>query len=224
MWHFGKYGLVGNSMYTIFMQMDIFFVSSIAGFAWVAAYSVAKTFNRVFDMMTGVIQMFLLPFSSKAGAEGNTSGLVTVAEKTICFSFIALLPCFIVMFFFPQPFLHLIYKGKYDDAAPIMRVLSLFALILPVNAVIGSYLQGLGKVREGFISGVVLVCISVPLYYFLTPVWGAVGTAAGLVTGFLITTIGLVIYLRTFAPITLKGVLLRVGDIRNFLIKFLSRS
>src|SRR5712692_36851 len=101
-WNFGKFTFLGNTMYSLFSQMDVFFVSSFVGVVAVATYNAAKIFTRLFDMLSQVLQMLLVPFSSKAHSERDTTKLTVAAEKTICFSTLLLLPLVLVMFFFPE--------------------------------------------------------------------------------------------------------------------------
>jgi O-antigen/teichoic acid export membrane protein len=107
--NFGKYSFGGNAVYTVFSQLDVFFVSSSAGVVGVAIYNVAKIFNRLTDMLAQVLQMFLVPFSSKTYAKGELDNLQVTAEKAICFSTLLFLPVFVVLFFFPEWVLQLLY-------------------------------------------------------------------------------------------------------------------
>jgi len=164
-------------------------------------------------MVTQVIQMFLIPFSAKAFAKGDTAALTTVLEKTICFSAIILLPLFLLFFFLPEQFLHLLYHGKFDAAAPTLRVMAWMSFLVPWASPAASYLLGLGKVRAGFLSSVALMAISLPLYYFLTPILGAQGTALGLIIAFSIVTVGLMLYLHTLVPYRIARIFMRVSDV-----------
>lgn len=215
-WHFGKYTFGGNAMYAIFSQLDIIFVSSLAGVLAVAVYNAVRILTRLFDIFSQVIQMFLIPFSSRAYAQHETEKLTIAAEKTICFSTIILLPVFAVMLLFPEPLLHILYKGKYDAGAPILRVFGFLALIIPWNAVVTSYLTGIGRVKEGFYAGVVLVAIALPVYALLTPKLSGLGTSLGLVVALLIVTLILVRYLRRIVPLEPLNVLRRSVDAWSF--------
>src|SRR5262249_20636934 len=205
-WNFGKFTFLGNVMYSVFSQFDVFFVSSYAGVFVVAGYNAAKITLRIFDIVSQVIQMFLIPFSSKAYAREDMKTLTVTAEKIICFSLVGLLPVFIVMFFFPEQLLHVLYRGKYDQAASVVRILSFFSIIVAWNAVIASYLVGTGKVKEGFYSGVLLVVIATPLYFILTAAYGAVGAAISLVGSQLLVTLALVYYARSFISLKIWNI------------------
>lgn len=212
MWNFGKYTFGGSVTYILFSQMDIFFVTSIAGIVAVATYNAAKVLTRLFDMVAQVLQMFLIPFSSKAHAKRETDKLTSVAEKSICFAMLVLIPVFIAMFFFPELILHLLYKGKYDSGASIVRVFGFLAFIVPWSTVAGGYMVGIGKVKEGLYSGVALLGIALPAYMLLTPVAGALGTSIGYVASYLFMTLVLVNLLKPQVHLKIFGVLNRVED------------
>ncbi|HLX11901.1 MAG TPA: oligosaccharide flippase family protein [Bacteroidota bacterium] len=217
MWDFGKFAFWGAAFYTLYSQMDVFFVSSFAGILAVAPYSVAKLFTRLFDMLAQVVQMFLIPFSSKASSQENIEKLRATAEKAICFSTLIFLPVFVVMFFFPGPLLHLLYGGKFDSAATTMRVFSFLALIIPWNAVAAAYIVGMGKVKDSFYITIGMVICAFVAYAALTPRLGGVGAASGLVIVFFGVTAYTVHYLNRFVPIRITGVAKRVIDVRLFL-------
>ncbi|MGA2625199.1 MAG: oligosaccharide flippase family protein [Bacteroidota bacterium] len=216
MWHFGKYTFGGSSIYIVFSQLDVFFVTSFAGIVAVAMYQAAKVMTRLNDVLAQVLQMFLIPFSSKGFAREDTEKLTVAAEKAICFSTLLFLPVFLAMFFFPEVILHLLYKGKYDDATAVVRVLSFLALTVPWNGVVTSYMVGMGMVRQGLYASIALLGIALPAYALLTPAWGPVGTSIGLVGSFFVITVALVIYLRRFIPINLLNVLKRTEDAWTF--------
>lgn len=216
-WNFGKFTFLGNAMYSAFSQMDVFFVSSFAGIVAVATYNAAKNFTRLFDMLSQVLQMLLVPFSSKAHSEQDTKNLTIAAEKAICFSTLLLFPVFFVMFLFPEQLLHLFYKGRYDQGTSIVRILSLLAFIVPWNAVAGSYLVGIGKVKQGFYYGAALAAVSLATYAILTPRLGALGTSIGLVLSSLLSAVALVKFIRHFIPLDIWNVVKRTGDVGAFI-------
>ncbi len=222
LFQFGKYLFGANAIYAVFSQFDVFFVSSYGGFVAVATYNVAKIFNRIFDMLSQVLQMFLLPYSSKAVAKGDTTALLTTAEKAICFSLLLLLPVFLAMLLVPEWILQLLYHGRYQDAAPLMRIFAFLALIVPWNGVTSNYLVGLGKVKQGFYLGFVLFILALLFYAMLTPSYGAMGTATGYVAALGVTTMILYLYTKKFIPLRVFNVLLRVKDVGAFVKKKLS--
>lgn len=222
LWHFGKFTFLGTTNYLIFSQMDILFVSTFAGILAVATYTAAKIFMKFFDMLNQVLQLFLIPFSSRAHAQNDIPRLTSTAEKAICFSMLVALPVLVVMLIIPGLTLHIIYSGRYDQGASIVRVLALLGLIYPWNAVISSYITGMARLNQILTASVLLIVIAVPCYLLFTPIMGGAGTALGLVAGFLITTFYIYHDIRKVIPITVKGVVMRVNDVWSFAISKVS--
>jgi O-antigen/teichoic acid export membrane protein len=199
--------------------MDVFFVTSLGGPAAVATYYNAKLFTRAFDLHSQVLQMFLVPFSSKLTARGSAKELLDVIEKSICFSIILLLPVCFIMLAFPGPLVHMLFKGKYDDAIPIVRVFSVLALLVPWTGVIVSYLIGSGKVKRALYIGALQLVLAAAAYLLFTYLYGAVGTSIGFVLTFGVVTALLVRSVKREIPLTLLSVLRRTADIREFIRK-----
>jgi O-antigen/teichoic acid export membrane protein len=216
-WRFGRFTFGGTAFYAVFAQLDVFFVSAHGGLVAAATYNAAKVFMKVFDLVNQVVQMFLIPFSSKRSAAGETAALRTAAEKTIAFSTIALLPVFLVMAFFPEQILRLLYAEKYVQGAWIVRILSLMALVTPWGAVTSSCMVGVGKVQAGFWMSIVLVVLSTPLYALLTPLFGGAGTILGYVIAIVAVTAVSARVLRPMLPLEPRAVARRWRDVREFL-------
>ncbi len=218
-WEYGKYTFGATSIYTLFTQADIFFVGSVVGLVGVATYNAAKVLTRVFDMLVQVIQMFVLPASSKLHAEGKTEDLRTVAEKSIMFSTLLLIPVFLVMILFPSTILSLLYKGRYVEGAPVMATFAFLAFIYPVNAVCVSIIQGIGHVKYSFkVSGILLV-LAAACYPLLVPAYGIVGAAMAYVAVMAIMTVIVAVYVRRIVGFTVGGIVARTSDAVNFVMK-----
>jgi len=217
MWRLGKFMFAGGVTYTLFVQMDVFFVTMFLGPVAAATYYNGKIFTRMFDLLAGVLQMFLVPFSSKAFRRNDREQLTAVAEKSICFSLLALLPVCIVMLFFAQPILHFLFDGKYDDAAPVMRILSVLAIIVPWNAVAVGYLTGAGNVKRGLYASIGLIVIALPMYALLTKFFGMIGASIALVSAFSVISVWLVFQLKQVILLRFWNVLKRVKDVREFI-------
>jgi O-antigen/teichoic acid export membrane protein len=217
LWRFGRFTFGGTTLYSVFSQLDVLFVSSYGGLVAAATYNAAKVFMRVFDLASQVVQMFLIPFSSKRSSSGDTADLRTAAEKTVAFTTIALLPVVLAMALFPEQILRLLYAEKYVQGAWIVRILSVLGLVTPWSAVSSSCLLGAGRVREGFWMAVGLVAIAIPLYVLLTPQFGGTGTMLGLVTAITIVTFWAVRVLRPLVPLRIVAVARRWRDVAEYI-------
>jgi lipopolysaccharide exporter len=213
---YGLYSLGGMASYFTSTKADTFVLSAFFGPVQVALYNAAKVFTRIFDMATQVIQMLVLPASSRLSSRGDDPSLKDLVEKSLLFATLGMVPVCAVMLAAPEPLLALIYGGRYADAATLLRIISPMALVVPVLAIGSSVLMGLGEARAGFVLSVQTLVVSLAAYYLLVPSWGTVGAAWGFVLAAFIMTVITVVFLRRFVTVTARGVLGRMRDISAF--------
>jgi O-antigen/teichoic acid export membrane protein len=216
MWNYGKYNFGGNALYTVYSQMDIFFVSSIIGLSAVAVYNAGKMFTRLYDILSQAAALFLIPYSSKWYARKDIHALTTVAEKSICFASLIMIPVFVAYFVFPDGLLALMYHGKYNDAASTLRIFSFVALVVPWNALLGSYVIGTGKVRGGFFASIFHVTVAIACFSIGIRAFGIEGAATSYLATTLVLSVTLWIYLKRTIPFTVKGILNHLPDVWIF--------
>ena len=217
MWRYGRYTFGGAATYSLYSQMDVLFVSSYAGLVAVATYNAAKILTRLFEMVAQVLQMFLVPFSSRASAKGEIDNIRVIAEKSICFSTVFLLPVSLAMLLVPETILHFLYNGKYDNGALILRVLGLLGLAIPWNAAIVSILAGIDKIKQSFYFNIGLLALSGIGYFLLTPLLGAYGTSIAMVGSFTVITVMLVAFVQHLIPLRFLNVVRRASDMQKYL-------
>jgi len=215
-WRYGKYSLGGNISYLVYAKADTFILAAFTGPIQVAVYSSAKVFTRIFDMVTQVIQMFLLPGVSLLASRGEQRNLKAAVEKSILFSTVGMVLVMIPMLVLAGPLVAILYSGRYPDAVPILQVFMLMSLAIPAFAIGSSVLMGLGEVRASFILGMQMLVVSVVAYLVMIPWLGAVGAALGVVIASYIMAWIALERVRRHIPFTVPEVLARWGDIRVF--------
>ncbi len=216
MWEYGKYSVGGIISYLGYTKADTFIVSIVGGPIQVAVYNSAKVFVRVYEMVNQVIQMFLLPATSRLSSKGEWSSLRSLVEKSILFSTVGMLPIFLLFLVFPSVWLTILYQGKYSEAIPLLQIFSLLSFVVPLLSIESNVLMGLGEVRANFIVGLEMLGLALLSYAICIPWIGTPGAAIG----YLLTTclVALILVVRTnrFVPITARGVLKKSRDIRMF--------
>jgi O-antigen/teichoic acid export membrane protein len=216
MWHYGRYALGGTVSSTLYAKADIFLLSSFGGPIQVALYNSVKVFTRLYEKVTQVIAMFVLPGVSLLSSKGESRSLVALVEKSTAFLTIAMIPVFVVFLFLPAPLIETIYQGKYLDGIPIMRVFAFLAFFVPIMGIATNALMGLGEARLGFRLSVHLLIGSLVACLILIPLFGAIGAAiAYIVVSFYVAILSTA-YLRRFVPMTLAGVMSRKSDLWHF--------
>jgi len=226
-WDYGKYSVGGNFSYLVYSRADTFLLAMFTGPIPVAAYNSVKVFTRVYEMVTQVTQMFILPATSRLSVLGEKRSLKVMVEKSILFFTVAMVPIFLLFLIAPPLLLDILYRGKYMEAIPTLQVFSILALIAPLLAIGSSVLMGLGEARVSFILGAQMLGISLLLYLVLIPLWGGTGAALGYVFSSYITAWLTVSKMNRFIPVTAGEVLRRHADmasfVKNRLVRFLAR-
>lgn len=223
MWDYGKYSLGGLVSYFVYSKADTFILSSFAGPEQVGVYTSAKVFTRVYDMVTQVVQMFVLPASSRLAGRGDLQSLKDLVEKSITFLTVLLIPVFLLFLVFPHLLVKILYSGRYGEAIPLLQVFSLLTFCIPIVAVATNTLMGLGHARLSFVLSLQILVASLVIYFILIPLFGTMGaTIAYVLSSFILAWIS-VRKMALFVPTTFGEVVRRTNDIRLFVRSRMAR-
>lgn len=214
---YGTFAMGGVVSYLFTTKADTLFLSAFAGPVAVAVYNAAKVFTRVFDMIPQVVQMFVLPATSRLSSRGEEHALQALGEKAVSFTTIATFPVLLVFLLAPGLLMDTLYSGRYQDAVPVLRVFSLLGIVVPLYAVASSILMGLGKAKAVFKLGLQMLVLSLAGYLILIPLFGAVGAAAAYTAASAIVALTTRHRLGAHVPLTIVNILRREADVRNFL-------
>jgi O-antigen/teichoic acid export membrane protein len=215
-WLYGKYALGSTVSYLVYTKADTFLLAGFTGPVQVAVYNSAKTFTRAFEMVTQVVQMFIVPASSRLSSRGEHRSLTALVEKGILFVTVGTIPFFLVFFFGPGLLVDVLYNGRYSEAVPLLRIFGLLAFVVPLLAVGSNLLLGLGEAKRGFMLGLHMLWISMAAYLVLIPRFGALGAAIGMVIATAALAALTTWKIHKLVPVSFRGVLARFKDIRTF--------
>ena len=222
-WNYGKFSFGASSMYALFTQGDSFVIASILGPVSVALYNAARVFTRIFDVILQVIVTFLVPTSSRLSSQKNSVELIALAEKSTFVFMAGVLPISVLLCLFAPEILSVFYRDRYAEAVPLLRILALSGLAVPLIGVASSFLFGIGKVYEVFITSLINTIIAILLFAVGTYMWGVNGAAWTMVFVSLFTafTYGFTLIRFANVPLRVKSIVLRYRDAVNFVRKLL---
>lgn len=217
-WDYGKYSLGSGLAANAYNYIDSFIISSILGTLSVAIYNAAKVFIRAFDVYVQVIQMLVIPVTSRLSSQNRQEDLHAVIEKSLLFFSLAVLPIVAGLLIFAPQILSLFYGTKYAEAVPVLRLLALVGIALPWFHVLASLYQGLGRIRESFYLSLGNCLIAVFCLMFFAMVFGITGVALAMVATTLFSALSwhllLTHYIRFELAVT--SVLKRFRDLKSF--------
>ncbi|MBS1912188.1 MAG: polysaccharide biosynthesis C-terminal domain-containing protein [Bacteroidetes bacterium] len=200
-------------------QGDILILKRFASSAVVGNYDAAKRFFRGFEALRDAAVLLIYPAVAKLAAERRRDELVKLVEKMIGFMATAVVPIVLVIWLGPADMLFAwIYKGKYDSAAMIFKVLSLAALVLPFS--MNTYVLGaLSEARQYFRVTFVSAILAVVAMWIFVPMLGGEGAALGVVVSYLSLAILATRSVLRTVPFTITGALGRWRDAFNFVAR-----
>jgi len=216
MWEYGTYSLGGIASYLVYSKADTFILAAFTGPLQVAVYNSAKVFTRVFDMITQVVQMFVLPAVSRLASQGDHTRLKALVEKAILFSTVLMIPVLLLFLLGPGLLVQVLYNGRYAGAIPMLQILALLSFVVPLLAVGSNALMGLGHARVNFVLGLQMLAVSIAAYLLFIPLFAGIGAAIGLAVASYVMAWMTTARLNREVPLSLRGVLRRGNDIKMF--------
>jgi O-antigen/teichoic acid export membrane protein len=213
---FGKYSFgagVGNFFYA---QIDTFLIGYFYAPIQVAVYAAGKIIFRFYNIVSQATQVVLLPLISRLDVTGQREELRTLAEKAICFLFLALLPFHLLFFAGSEVILDMIYHGKYNNAAPILRWLVLGAIFLPWGTVGSNVQLGMGQPKVSFLFVGLVAVFNIFANLLLLPAIGLSGAAVATALTMMFGAVLQTLYMRRAIRLRWRGIWQRRLDALNF--------
>jgi len=124
-------------------QVDTLAVAHFLNPLSAATYGAAKIFYTGITMVTTGLTMVVLPASSRIAAS-KEGGLGRLYRRALLLAYALLLPSVAVLAVAVRPILHLFFGSRYADAAPIVRMFCLAALVIPVSSITDAVANGAG--------------------------------------------------------------------------------
>jgi O-antigen/teichoic acid export membrane protein len=223
LWHYGKYAIGGAASQMLYTRIDSFVLAAFTGPVAVAVYNAAKIVTRIFEMLNQVVQMFVLPATSRLAHEGNTASLRSLVEKILFATVAGMLPVALILVAGAPVMVHVLYGTRYGEAVALLQIFSLLSFSTPFLAVAWNTLMGLGEARASFRLGIIMIVVALAAYAALIPPFGPRGAAwAYALATALIAALAMTM-MRRFVPVTGSGIIMRWRDVWSLLVK-LSRN
>jgi O-antigen/teichoic acid export membrane protein len=157
-------------------QVDILAVAHFLTPLSAAIYGVGKIFYTGITMVTTGLTMVVLPTSSRIVVSGKP-GLGKFYRKALVLAYAILLPSIVTLAIAIHPVLHLLFGNRYVNAAPIVRIFCLAALVIPVSSLTDAVANGAGWWQRACVAAVTGGLIGIGASLYLTRTLGIYGAA-----------------------------------------------
>lgn len=136
------------------------------GVAVIAAYSACRTVLSAMNLVVQSVSNYL-PTKARLileqeGKEAFRKHMLRTCSQSLLLGFIFLLALHLLA----EPLLHFFYGGRYDHAAPVMRILAYGTVCSLMGVVFGAYALAMEDPRSGFLAnlGATVVTFSIGLW------------------------------------------------------------
>ena len=213
---FGKYSVGAATANLVTNTADSYLISYLSGPIQVAYYNSAKFIYKFYQSIPQVLDVTLYPYSSKLALENRISDLKALYEKILCYLYLILLPLNIIAFYFSEPLLSLLYKGRYEGSYVILQILIIASTFIPVTSMSSFLAFAENKPKTVLYGRLITLVIAIAAGLYLVPEHGAHGMAGALLFGFLGQAVYMTVIIKRNLNLTFLGVLFRVKDAFKF--------
>jgi lipopolysaccharide exporter len=196
---FGKYVLGVGLTSSIGKSTDQFLLGHISTDV-AASYNTAVRIINFIEIPTYTISNVVYPkIAEKAHLEGKM-GVGRMYEKSVAYMVAIILPIIAGIALLPELALLITAGPKYLDAAPVLRLIILGAVLFPFNVQVGSAFEVIGKPQVSFGINFTSNILNLLLNLYMVPKFGPIGAAwtavATLLSTFLVSQVLLYIEMR----------------------------
>jgi O-antigen/teichoic acid export membrane protein len=178
--NYGVKAYIGNLMQFLSYRLNIFFVAYFLGAEAVGHYAVALTVAEGLWLIAGSVGQVLFPYVSAMGEE-EANRLTPKATRYTLFLVFLIATSLAVL---ARPLINLIFGGVYLPALPALLWLLPGVVLLSIPKILSQDLAGRGHPELGAISAFFAFVVSLPLNWFLIPLWGLTGAAISSTVGY----------------------------------------
>jgi PST family polysaccharide transporter len=168
-------------------QGDVLLLAYLSNPVQVAFYSVAKKVSYSILLLTDPITNSIYPQLSLLVSAKKYNDIKTMLKKITKVILYPSVGFLILMYFFNEELIQLIYGSEYYGAGLAFFILLVSSVLSAVFFWALSLVLSLGLFRFRLFSSILSLVAGFTLAYYLTPKYGAVGVAAGLLLAKLIT-------------------------------------
>ena len=175
------------------LEIDIIMLKQYTNLTAVANYDVAKKLIYYIPQISYALVIGAMPIILKMTKKQVEKYFLLLVTFTIAIA----IAVSIIIYFFSDNIISLLYDNKYPNAANIMKILSLYILFVLVNVIFSGFFRFAGRVKILCINIGIYVVITITSNYILIKQNGLAGAAqATVIASFIFLLCNIVAYWR----------------------------
>lgn len=167
-----------------------------AGFAQVGLFGVAFALAQIILVVPSSVSIPAVSFLSEVHASAESGGFCRLVGTNVRLIWVLTLPVSLACALFSPWVVRVAFGAAYRAATPLVPLMSLAALLMMLNSVIGNAIAGAGRMWHGLTINASWLCLFLLAGIFLVPRWGAEGLAITFVASYFALSAGLYCYSR----------------------------
>lgn len=179
-----------------FQQGDLLVLGAIQSPALLAPYIAAKTFLRLFALVSQAMNFLLYPMAARLAAAGDLPRLASKLKIALLGVWAVGIPAALLLWAYADPVIPSLLGEKYRDAIPFVLALLPAAMLEPLFSTGANILVGLGQPRYAIPWIVAIVILNALANLFLVQAFHLVAAPWILTVSYLILGIALQSHLR----------------------------
>jgi O-antigen/teichoic acid export membrane protein len=159
----------------IYLTVDLAIIGGMVTAHSLGEYAGAVKIATLLNMLPGLVMASALP--GLAAAIGDSAQLSALVSRVLHWLVALLLPMFVLVILFPEPFVTVALGHAYANAAPLTRILAGAGAVGVISQLLGSTLVAASLVRPLLVQNVCAVVFNVAGNLLLVPTYGVTAAA-----------------------------------------------
>jgi O-antigen/teichoic acid export membrane protein len=177
---------LGTSLSHVHQYVGQIVIASQLGVVALAVYAVASYNVPIIRIVRGAVSDAIFPDMVRQAASEQPDRLRLWKRGNIAYSFL-ILPAFLVLFWYADVLIPLVFTEQYTEAVPIFRIL---LLIMPLEALeLNSPLRAIKRTPDMLAGNVLLLAtnlLCIVIFFRWLPEFAIFGPAVGMVAGYVV--------------------------------------
>ncbi|MFT6970893.1 MAG: lipopolysaccharide exporter [Roseivirga sp.] len=189
--NFGKFIAGTNLLSLLFSKADILMIAFFLDPLAVALFHFATKIIQYVELPLTALSQVIYPRLAASYHSNGVNDLKKEYGKAVVALLALIIPAVIVINIFNVNIINLLSPENYQDAAPLIAILSIGCLFKPWGRVFGLTLDAIGKPKINFLMLAFSLVVNLTMNFILIPKFGVAGAAIATTTSIILTvTIG----------------------------------
>jgi len=195
-WGFSMYSAMSNAVLLVQLQLDKLIINYFVGVKYLALYDIAYRLAFFVWGLCGSFAAPIMPAMSNIYACEGIDKLKDVFQVIYKYTSLIICPLFLFVSFFANKLIVSWLGIGYENAIPVLRILSIAYMLSLLSGYGGTILTGMGLYKSPFYAGCIAALATALFCSMLTIYFNILGCAIGIMIAYILANIVIFIQLQ----------------------------